>query len=83
MNQLTLMQPAIKAGDITTMPIEDLNYLLDHSREVHHLLTKTLQDNKAELLKLGREKARREGIMFPPSFETILHPTPERRQASL
>jgi hypothetical protein len=79
MNQLTLIQPAIKQpNNITQLSNADLAYLLDHARRSHHDLTKTLQENKTELIKLGREKARREGILFPPSFETILHPTPTR-----
>lgn len=80
MHNITFAQPAItKPDNLSNIADQDLDYLLDYARRTHHDLLKALHDNKAELLKLGREKARREGIMFPPSFETILHPTPNRK----
>ena len=59
---------------------DEITELLDHNRVAYQAALKAMQYLKEEITILGREQARREGIMFPPSFEAIL--TPHNRRAA-
>ena len=62
------------ATPLTKISDENLTELLDHNRVAYQVALKAAESLKVDLLRLGREQARRDGQLMMPSFERILNP---------
>lgn len=71
MNQMTKIAPV---APVQKLSDTELKELLEYNRVAYQAAVAATKSLKQEITVLGREQARREGIMFPPSFETILQP---------